>query len=508
MKNVHVSHRLRLVLPAILISLLFSTCTDLEETIFSQSTPDNFYSTEAELIAAVMPVYAVLRNYTWGDYMFPQEVASDEIVVPTRGGDWDDGGIWRSLQEHTWDANLGFLNGSWNSAYQGIARANSTLENLETSTSDSPLIPAFKAEVRFLRAFYYWWLMDLFGGVPIVTTASTDPLDPPSPSTRLELFNFIIDQVNASLPGLETATDLGAAGYARVSKGAANAFLTTLYLNAEVYTGTAMWSQTITAADAVINSPEYDLIADYTDIFSLENEGPGNVEYIFVIGHLAQPGVGFNRHMATLHYNMLPANPWNGFSILADFYNAFDEDDVRLDQLLVGQQFVLGGGATGDTAFDRQGNLLDFQVSFPIFGAVEADGVRILKWPIDPNMSGGDAGDDMAIFRYAGVLLAKAEAEPMNGDAAAALVLINQVRERAFDPDKPLSAVTRDDILAERGFELFWENFRRQDLIRNGKFLDAWTLKVANTADTFRLIYPIPQSQLDANPNLVQNPGY
>ncbi|MCH7573802.1 MAG: RagB/SusD family nutrient uptake outer membrane protein [Candidatus Marinimicrobia bacterium] len=507
MKNISTNPRLRIHMPFLLMSLLVWSCTDLEETIFSQSEAEDFYATEAELISAVMPVYATLRGYAWGDYMFPQEVSSDEIVVPTRGGDWDDGGIWRALQEHTWDANLGFLNGAWSTAYQGISRANITLAKLEESTSESDLIPVFISEVRFLRAFYYWWLMDLFGGVPVVTDATTDPNNPPSPSTRTEVFNFILAEINTALLGLKDASTLGAAGYGRVTKGAANAMLATLYLNAEVYTGITMWSEAVTASDAVINDGSYELIANYPDIFSLENEGPGNIENIFVIGHLAQPGVGFPRHMATLHYNQIPSNPWNGFSILADFYNAFDSDDVRLDQLLVGQQFVLGGAAAGDSAFDRSGNPLDFQVDFPLFGATESDGVRILKWPVDPNMSGGDAGNDFAVFRYAGVLLTKAEAQFMLGATGDALALVNQVRERAFDPDKPLTAITLDDILAERGFELFWENFRRQDQIRHGKFLDAWTLKITSDG-SHRLIYPIPQSQLDANPNLVQNIGY
>ena len=179
MKNNHISHRIRLLIPFLLMPLLFWSCTDLDETIFSQATPENFYGTEDELIAAVMPVYANLRDYTFGDYSQTQEVSSDEIVVPTRGGDWDDGGVWRALQEHTWTSTHGQVNGVWTSAFRGIARANSTLENLGKSTSDSDLIPTFIAEVQFLRAFYYWWLVDLFGGVPIVTAATTNRDNPP-----------------------------------------------------------------------------------------------------------------------------------------------------------------------------------------------------------------------------------------------------------------------------------------------------------------------------------------
>jgi len=186
------NHKLRFLMPLLLIALLLWSCTNLDETPFSQVTPDNFFQTEQELVAAVIPVYASLRDYTWGDYMFAQEVTSDEIFIPQRGGDWGDGGVWRELQEHKWTPVHPFVNGAWIAAYRGIARANATLDNLQRSTSESALIPTFIAEVRVLRAFYYWWLVDLYGGVPIVTDPTIDPDNPPMPNTRQEVFDFIV----------------------------------------------------------------------------------------------------------------------------------------------------------------------------------------------------------------------------------------------------------------------------------------------------------------------------
>ena len=199
--------------------------------------------------------------------------------------------------------------------------------------------------------------------------------------------------------------------------------------------------------------------------------------------------------------------PWNGFSVLEGFFNKFDTEDVRFQQILVGAQFVLDGPNAGDPAFDRNGNPLVFTPDSPIVGADEGDGVRLLKWPIDPGQNGADAGNDLAVYRYSHVLLAKAEALFNLGSAGEALTLINQVRARDFEPDKPLLALTSDLILDERGFEFLWESFRRQDQIRHGRFLEAWTLKAASDGP-HRLLFPIPQTQLDANPNLVQNPGY
>ncbi len=499
MKN----HKLCFLMPVLLISLLFASCTNLDENPVSQVTPDNFFKTEGELLAAVIPVYNSARAWSWSEAAHLQEVSSDEIFVPTRGGDWDDGGDWRRMQLHTWTSADGRLNSAWSDLYGGVARANAVLENLEQTTSDSPLIPSFKAEVRFLRALFYWWLMDMFGNVPIVTVATTDPDNPPEQNTRQEVYDFVVQEITAALPDLEEV----ATTYGRATKGAANALLATVYLNAEVYTGTPRWNETVAACDAVINSGQYELMPTYSDVFAIEKEGPGNLENIFVVANRPEGGVDCVRLSATLHYSQLPHGPWNGFSVLADFYNNYDPDDDRSDVLLAGPQFVLGGPKAGDPALQRDGVRLNFSVDSPLIGATESHGVRMFKWSVDPNRNGGNAGNDFAIFRYSHILLAKAEAIFNGATGGDALALVNQVRARSFDPDKDLTALTSDLILDERGFELLWEEHRRTDLIRHGRFLDAWTLKPASDGP-HRNLFPIPQVQMDANPNLVQNPGY
>ncbi|MCH8836979.1 MAG: RagB/SusD family nutrient uptake outer membrane protein [Candidatus Marinimicrobia bacterium] len=492
---------IRFSVPFLFIMLLASSCTDLEETTFDLVTPDNFYNTEVELTAAVVPVYSSLAQAEWSDFIHLGAVSSDEIVIPTRGGDWDDGGIWRALQEHTWDATLGFVGAGWSGPYGGIARANSTLDNLGRA-EQTDLVKTYIAEVRVLRALYYWWLMDLYGGVPIVTAAEADE-EPPARNTRTEVFNFIVEQINLALPDLEVSHGTG--GHGRITTGAANTLLATVYLNAAVYTGTAMWSQTLAAAEAVINSGEYNLLPTVMDVFSFDNEGVANTEYILVVPKLPLDGVQAFRHMATLHYNQHSASPWNGFSVLTDFYNSYDATDDRLDQILVGQQYVLFGATAGDSAFDRADPPapLIFEVEFPLFDASEMDGPRILKWPIDPETSQWFSGSDYAIFRYSHVLLMKAEAEfNLSGGGLASL---NMVHERAgLDAFTTISA---DNIYWERGHEFLWEGFRRTDQIRHGTFLDGYTLK-ETVSDDYRVLFPIPQSQMDANPNLVQNTGY
>jgi len=164
---------------------------------------------------------------------------------------------------------------------------------------------------------------------------------------------------------------------------------------------------------------------------------------------------------------------------------------------------VLGGPGAGDSALDRQGEPLIFTVDFPLFDATEGDGPRVLKWPIDPDMSGWFAGNDYAIFRYSHVLLMKAEAEfNLSGGG---LAEVNLVRVRAgLDA---LTSITADDIFNERGYEFLWEAFRRQDQIRMGYWDGTWSLH-DTPSPAYTELYPIPQTQMDANPNLVQNPGY
>jgi hypothetical protein len=189
------------------------------------------------------------------------------------------------------------------------------------------------------------------------------------------------------------------------------------------------------------------------------------------VKHEASNGLGFNFLMMTLHYNQLDPSPWNGFAALAEAYTAFDEDDQRREIFLVGPQVNLD---TGDPVTDRSGNPLVFTVDIiDETNAGEGEGPRIIKWPPDPNHVSQHHGNDFAYFRLGGIMLIKAEA--------------------SFE-------------MRERLFEVTYEAKRRQDLIRHGRFTQAWSFKQQGAPHL--VLMPIPQPQLDANPLLVQNPGY
>ena len=504
---------------AALVALPPLACTDLTEVPNDALTPDNAFKSDAELIAGIASVYARLRNPMWGYYNL-SEITTDEMLVPTRGSDWFDNGRWLEIYRQTWTANSGSalddMNGAWNDAFSGVARANLMIEVLEKSATPNAQAVA---ELRVLRAYFYYQLMDFFGGVPLVTGTA---LEANARVSRDEVFKFIEAELIAARTDLPETRD--AAQYGRLTRGAANALLASLYINAGVFTkdqgitgysscagiavtGGSACQAAIDAADEVINSGKYTLATDFKANFSTTNES--SPENIFVIAHTNQPGLGMSLPMRTLHYNQLSTGgggPWNGFATLAETYGQFDHDNDKRDVMwLEGLQKSFN---TGEFVNDRTGKPLDFTPSIAnIEQANEAEGVRFNKFPPLPNALAGDAHpNDFPIFRLAEMYLIKAEASLALGNTGDALTNINIVRDRAFNPPKPLAAVTPDDIMRERLFEFAGEAKRRQDMIRFGHFTDLRQFKGAREA--YRVLFPVPATQIQSNSKLTQNPGY
>jgi hypothetical protein len=351
--------------------------------------------------------------------------------------------------------------------------------------------------------------MDLYGSVPIITE-DTPPGNPPQ-NTRVEVFTFVEKDIKEALPDLRDGK--GGAFYARFTKGAANALLAKLYLNAEVYTGTPRWADAITAADAVINSPVgYGLNPDYFANFAVNNAGNSSTynENLFVIAYDKNLATGMDMQMRTLHYAQgvvfgLSVNPWNGFATRAEFYNSYADNDRRKAMWLAGEQRDNSGNVIRYTdAVDNVNKPLVFTPEISsLERALQNEGVRNVKYEVQRNNSNRYQDNDYVVIRFADVLLMKAEALLRTGDASG-LPLVNQVRARAGLP--AFDALTLDNLLAERGRELAWEMWRRNDLIRFGRFEDPWQFKT--NSQPFRRLFPIPAQQLSNNPNLKQNPGY
>ena len=490
-------------------------CTDLDENPTSAITPDKFYRTEAEILGGLASVYNSLRAPQWGYYNMSQ-ITTPENIVPTRGSDWFDNGRWLEMHRHTWTANspmaLDDINGMYNDLFGGVARANvvlNAMENVTVAGQDS-----ITAELRTLRAFYYYLLMDMFGGVPLAEDIAVTPRERVS---RDSLFRYIEAELLASRENLPVTRP--AADYGRVTKGAADAILANMYLNAEVFTGTvtaaglekgaARWQDAIDAADRVLNAGVYSLAANWKDNFSPNNES--SPEMILVLRALAQDGLGTNFLMRATHYNQTTGpSAWNGFATLAETYNAFDDADLRKSIFLVGPQVNF---TTGQPALDRSGAQLVYTPEIADeTQATESEGARLVKFAPDPARVGEHSGNDFPYFRLAEMYLIKAEALNELGQTGAAIDLVNQLRARVFSPPKPLDAgaytqaTARDAILQERLFELAGEAKRRQDLIRHGKFTNPSEFKAQS--EPYKILMPIPQTQLNTNPLLVQNPGY
>ena len=436
------------------------------------------------------------------------EHTSDELIPPTRGTDWGDNGVWRTLYSHTWDATHQQVRDNWNNLNSRSYKTNQVL-------AAGNVKPEQAAEAKFLRAFYMFYVMDLYGQVPF--RAITDGVDVnPKVFSRSEAFDFIVKDLTEALPKL---TSIGPkATNTTASKAAAYALLARLYLNKAVYTA-ASAEGPFTFAPADMTK-----VVEYCDLVTAEGfslEGKDNYfnnftlnaknEIILTVRH--DSGTPQNRIYMVLHYDQKPSG-WNGFATLADFYNKFEDSDDRKHGkspaakgedyygiqrgFLEGQQY----NDKGDPIINSRNNKpLAFTKDVTLSGASTEKGIRVMKYhPKDY-----DAGAQYVLLRYADVYLMKAEAIMRGGTGTPpALKMVNDLRD-----SRKASALTKLDeaaMLDERGRELYWEGLRRMDLIRFGKFNTTWSEKT-NT-EAFRNLFPIPQIAIDSNPNLKQNPGY
>ncbi len=507
-------------LPAVIaiITFIFVGCSNLDEKLEDRLTLKQVEEATAgetpDVSSLLTEAYNSLLNFHGSGADIIGEHVADALIAPTRGGDWDDNGAWRALHQHTWDADHAGLRNFFNTCSSGLFSAIDLLQFNPNTQQE--------AEARFLRAFYVFWICDGWGQVPMREPGA--PLsDIPFVLSSSEAITFVISELEAIIDNLP-AND-GQWVPWRANQAAANALLAKAYLNKAVYEsddrqtfsfGTDDMNSVISNCDVIINSGNFVLESAYFDNFTSDN-GENSSELIFCCNNIA--GIQSNSMrgfwMSALHYNQTPSG-WNGFSTLADFYNTFDDGDLRRSAelttlkeqtglnagFLIGQQY----NAAGEALKDRQGNALSFTLESPIIvsGALlEVSGVRVMKWV--PDMTNeATPGNDFSFLRYADVMLMKAEALMRTGNNSGALTIVNELR--AVRGADALISISEQSMLEERGRELYQEGWRRNDLIRYGKFLEAWSEKPVS--DPTYLLFPFPSAQIVANPNLQQNPGY
>lgn len=558
---------------AVLIMLLpAAACTKLDAKISSQVVNENFWKTPEEIAAGKAPAYSAFQLGVTesGAIYHQQEMTTDEMIIPTRGSDWGDGGMWANIWYHEQKADDSKLNDAWNAVYNGVGKSNFIIYTLNNLNPAPATITSDLAEITAARSWFYYQGLDMFGNIPYVRNFKQDPLTVVN-IPRKQVYDSLEADLKSALPHLTTTVDLST--YGKATQYYAYSILAKLYLNAEVYTGTPKWAECIDMCNEIINSGKYSLMANYFDNFKDKTQ-ESSTENIFVVPFDAAKIKGQNIVQKSIQassgeytFNICCGYGDNGWSTTKQLYDFYDTsstyqykvenghtnkyrtfNDMRAGQFLYGQQFVNGVkyppyrdimvGSTNTTPagyanspagavllYDQQSNLpVAYFDTMYLFSNAAAyfrmAGLRNIKYfPDAQTNTDGYMGNDFVVFRYADILLMKAECQVRLGvDLTNALENVNMVRRRAYGyPVNSASPydwtpgdLTLENMYAERARELAWEMVRRQDMIRFGTYLDARTVPVkpADNADKHTYLFAIPSPQFATNPNLTQNPGY
>ncbi|PVX51769.1 putative outer membrane starch-binding protein [Balneicella halophila] len=511
------------IIAFLFIGALFAACEGDLDTIpldKDQKTEVDIYQTTEDYKAGLAKIYAGLATTGQqgpagqGDLggidegissyvrqlFYLQQFTTDETKVA-----WNDQTV-QDLNKGIWTPAEVNVRGMYYRIAFEVALANEFIRVAKENTDAQ--IQEFVYEARFLRALAYWHALDMFGNFPFVTEEDAVGNFNPPMATRAELFQYVETEL------LDIENKIAKAGmneYARADQGAVWMLLAKLYLNAEVYTGNARWADALKYSENIINAG-YQLEDKYANLFLADNDNSN--EIIFTVAFDGQRtqtwgGTTFIIH-AAVGGDMDPSvfgidGGWGGIRATAAFADKFDDISGDVDKRAM---FVTDGQAK------EIADLSKF-----------TDGYAIAKYKnITSNGEGGShltfPDTDFPMFRLADAYLMYAEAVVRGGGGSAtqALAYINELRERAYGDDSGninAGELTLEFLLEERARELYWEAHRRTDLIRFGKFTDAnykWEWKGGNAdgsgIEDYRKVFPIPSSDIGANPNLKQNPGY
>ena len=531
-------------LSVLALSLSLTSC--LDETPKDQIPETEIYDSANSLyVNAVASLYNYIGAHEEGEglqgtcrgiYDY-NTLTTDEAIIPIRGGNWYDGGLWENMYNHKWTATDTDLYNVWKYLYKVIVLSTKSLETIEKHKAllTEQQRVDYAAEVRAVRAMYYYYAMDMFGRIPILQSATQKTADTRQ-SNRSDVFWYVVKELQDVAPLLANEhSNLQGNYYGRVTRPVAWFLLAKLSLNAEVYTDddwtdssrpdgkTIMfdidgnkknaWQTCIHYCD-LIKAAGYTLEADYTKNFAVHNEGSSEniftipldkilylneFHYLFRSRHYAHggaySGASENGTCATLHTMAV-----NGFGT--------ETPDARLDMnFYTGKVEVDGKYVTMDDGTLLEYKPLAVEKNLTASPYLETAGARMKKYEVDRTAysDGRMPDNDIVLYRYADVLLMKSEAKVRNGESGDEEM--NAVRSRVGMPS--LSA-TLDNILNERLLELVWEGWRRQDMIRFGTYGKQYDIHTPSEADKkgYTTVFPIPEKARELNTNLKQNPGY
>lgn len=531
-------------LPLLVLSLSFTSC--LDETPKDQIPESEIYDSANSLyVNAVASLYNYIGAHEEGEglqgtcrgiYDY-NTLTTDEAIIPIRGGNWYDGGLWKNMYDHTWTATDTDLYNVWKYLYKVIVLSTKSLETIDQHKSllTDQQRDEYKAEVRAVRAMFYYYAMDMFGRIPVLESSAQKPADIRQ-SNRSDVFKYIVKELQTVAPLLPNEhSNLQGNYYGRITRPVAWFLLAKLALNAEVYTDdnwtdsyrtdgkTIMFDVDGTQKNAwltcihycnLIASAGYSLENDYTKNFAVHNENSNEniftipldkmlylneFHYLFRSRHYAHGGAyggaSENGTCATLH------------TMAVYGYNT-SSPDARLDMnFYTGKVEVDGSYVTLDDGTPLEYKPLAVEQNLTASQYIETAGARMKKYEVDRTAysDGRMPNNDIVLYRYADVMLMKAEAKVRNGESGDEE--LNAVRNRVGMPSLP---ATLDNILDERLLELVWEGWRRQDMIRFGTYNKQYDIHTPSEADKkgYTTVFPIPGKARELNPNLEQNPGY
>ena len=530
-----------------LFTLLPSSCS-LDEHPLDQISEDLANSNAETLFKnTVITLYNYVGGATDGEGLQGtcrgiydlETFGSDEAMLPTRGHDWYDGEMWQDMYRHTWDSGHSLVSNSWLYLYKVITLCNRSLELLEKYRDllNDNQFHAYTAEVRALRAIYYWYLLDLFGRVPIVT-ATDIPMNDVFQEERSTLFNFVFGELLEVSPYLAKESSVAHEDYyGRVTFDVAAFVLAKLALNAEIYLDNDwtdksyldgkdirfdIYGQSMNAWETVIFfcdylEDRYQLETYYGNNFVVRNENSKENIWIIPMDKDLYGNTQQNL-MRSWHYRHADAYGITGengscatLNTLRIFGYGTEDEDPRFDMNYWGGQVT---DRNGQFVLDRSGNPLTYypeavKMDLSYDPYVETAGARMKKYDMDKNATkdGTLMDNDIVLFRFADVLLMRAEARWRNGEDGSAD--FNAVRERAGAKPREF---TPENLLDERLLELCWEGWRRQDMIRFRQYKTLFTGDIydepIDESDGHTTVYPIPSDMLVQNPHVTQNKGY
>ncbi len=510
-----------------LLTLMTVGCTDLSETLYSKIDSENFYQTEEDIVRAMGPVYTQFREMMAWHSLWDAEATGDISIVPTRvGGAWYDEGIFQRLHMHTWMIGDSQFDRWWGLLFTGVNNCNRVLYQIESFNVALANKDAMVAEIRLMRALWYQYLFEYFGNVPIVDRYDTPDGWLPETADRKDIFDFIEKEI---LENMDKVTDDKKVSYGKMNKWVAKAVLARLYLNAEATVGINKYAEAIKVCDEIINSGNYLINPVFEDNFIPDNENSEESIFAFPMSNKYKTDMYFYGEMTfisgqNLRWDAIDYGGHNGVCVLHSFIDTYHPQDKRIDgSFLHGLQT----DPRGNELTARE-NGIQVPMSYrkevtSLTDAKELDGYRNGKYLPRINQIGRFCDNDYQCIRYAEILFTKAECIlRTGGDPEETAKLVNMVRERAFDTPNPVTGaelaatITVNNVpvrygrmLMEWGWEFATENLRRMQLIRfdNNYTKGSWPFHEASLGEHLNL-FPIPNPQLVANPNLKQNPGY